>query len=109
MDGVRRVRRKFHVPHESYMIQAVHGVRNEFELFQFECVACAMKKGQKFLYTIDVSLRRFDEYDYIIEANEGELQLNTGQKYVHITPECSGCAVESKWNMYEAIETMMGR
>lgn len=60
-----------------------------------------------FVYIIDVSLRQFLEYDYIIVVNEGKLPFNAGQYYVHGMLQCAVYIAKSERHTYKVIETIM--
>lgn len=58
---------------------------------------------------INMLLRRFAEYDYIVGVNEGELPFDAGRDHVPGTLKCAGCVAKSKLHTHEAINATMGR
>lgn len=57
---------------------------------------------------LDVLLRSFPEYDYIVKTSESELPFNAGQDHLHGSTQYARCDAESERHTYEATETMMG-
>lgn len=80
------------------MIQVVDGIGEEFTLFQFECVACAVQFQEGFGCMVDLSQRSFAEYNYIVEVNEDELAFSAGQDHVHRTLKVPA-AVQSPYDI----------
>lgn len=80
-----------------YITRVVDGVRKGLVLLSFECGPCTVQWQDNFGYIVDVILRRFVEYDFILEANECKFPFNAGQDHVHGSMlECARSVAESE-------------